>query len=115
MLRCGAPTAVCYLSHCSVVSIDGEVSAQGLPKEKQQHTLVKVELKVVDKHSTGDVREAGRDENCTSPCVISPAVRGWSVKVDCCWSQSSRERQGVKTGPRTGVKKEKRGSPSNEP
>lgn len=41
-------------------------SYTGFPKEKQQHSLVKVELKVVGKHSTGDVRETRTDEQCCS-------------------------------------------------
>lgn len=74
-------------------------SCTGFAKEKQQHSLVKVEVKVVDKHPTEDVREARTDEYCSaemklyqSPRVILPAVRGYKVKkVECCWSQSSRE------------------------
>lgn len=62
-------------------------SCTGFAKEKQQHSLVKVELKVVDKHPTGDVREARTDEHCSaemnlyqSPCVILPAVKALKVK-----------------------------------
>lgn len=73
-------------------------SCTGFADEKQQHSLVKVELKVVDKHLTGDVREAKTDEHGSaemklyqSPSVIFPAVRGRKVKAECCWSQSSRK------------------------
>lgn len=93
-LWCGAHTAVCYLSHCCVVSIDGEVWHRYWKKEKQQQSLVKVELKVVGKHPTGDVRKVRTDEFCTayqSPRVILRAVRGWKVKAECWWSQSSRK------------------------
>ena len=58
-------------------------SCTGFAKEKQQHSLVKVELKVVDKHPPGDVRKGRTDERCSaemklyqSPWVILPAVRG---------------------------------------
>lgn len=51
--------------------------------EKREHRLVKVELKVVDKHPTGGFREARRDELRSAemklyqpPRVILPAVRG---------------------------------------
>ena len=71
-----------------------------MPKEKQQHCLVKVELKVVDKHSTGDVREARTDENHSAemkfyqcPCVIFPAVREQTVKAEGCWSQGRRKKK----------------------
>lgn len=83
-LWCEAHTSVCYLSLCSVASIDKEVLQRCW---KQQQSLVKVELKILDKGLTGDVREARTDEQCSaemklyqSPCVILPAVRGYKVK-----------------------------------
>lgn len=71
-----------FVIEVTAVSVLTGGLAQVLKKEKQQ--LVKAELKVVDKHPTGDVREARTDELRSSdemrlyqsPRVIFPAVRG---------------------------------------
>lgn len=52
--------------------------------------------------------------NFQSPCVIFPAVKGWSVKVEHCWSHSCRESCDVKAEAKPGVETEE-GGPSGEP
>lgn len=90
--------AVMWGSHSSLLSkslrsIDGEV-LQVLKKGKQQHSLVKVKLKVANMHTTGDETDklhSAEMKLYRFPCVILAALRGKKVKVQCRWSQSSRK------------------------
>lgn len=76
--------------------------------EKQQLSLVNVELRVADKHPTGDVREARTEmKHSQSPCFIFPAGREQTESA--AGVRAAEEMCDVKHELKTRVKKERKG------